>query len=331
MSGAPRVRSSNLAGSEARPVFGPAGNKVQRLGSARKPMMKTLRTEENSLEEVAALAEESNGLPSSTVASPLIPLSHSVSIPSALSRQEHLLHSNLSLNASCSSDASSDSFHSRASTGRIYRRNSMPIHRKQLAMKSKISVSDAFSEALPGSLQPKKRCAWVTPNTDPRYAAFHDEEWGLPVHDDKKLFELLIFSGAFAELTWPTILNKRHTFREVFADFDPISVAKFSEKKIAAPGSTASSLLSELKLCNVEGSNNQDLSVNVGTSASSHNVLHGNTISAMDVDVTVNIPFALVDEIAEASPAPEDGLQLGDQIVKFGNMNLVMICCKACF
>ncbi|CAL5374633.1 unnamed protein product [Camellia sinensis] len=71
---------------------------------------------------------------------------------------------------------------------------------------------------------------------------------------------------------------------------------------------------------NVEGSNNQDLSVNVDTSASSHNVLHGNTISAMDADVTVNIPFALVDEIAEASPAPEDGLQLGDQIVKFGNV-----------
>ncbi|CAL5376330.1 unnamed protein product [Camellia sinensis] len=282
MSGAPRVRSSNLADSEARPVFGPAGTKVQRLGCARKPKMKTLRNEENSLEEVVALAEESNGLPSSPVALPLTPLSHSVSIPSALSRQEHLLYSNLSLNASCSSDASSEWFHSRAST-------------------------------------------------DTRYAAFHDEEWGLPVHDDKKLFELLIFSGALAELTWPTILNKRHIFR-VFADFDPISVAKFSEKKIAAPGRTASLLLSELKLRaivenarqiskgNIEGSNNQDLSVNVGTSASSHNVLHGNTISAMDVDVTVNIPFALVDEIAEASPAAEDGLQLGDQIVKFGNV-----------
>ncbi|KAI8007438.1 DNA-3-methyladenine glycosylase 1 [Camellia lanceoleosa] len=194
-------------------------------------------------------------------------------------------------------------------------------------MKSKISVSDAISEALPGSLQPKKRCAWVTPNTDPRYAAFHDEEWGLPVHDDKKLFELLIFSGALAELTCPMILKKRHIFREVSADFDPISVAKFSEKKIAAPRSTASSLLSELKLRaivenarNIEGSNNQDLSVNVGKSASSHNVLRGNAISAMDVDVTVNMPFALVDEIAEASPAAEDGLQLGDQIVKFGNV-----------
>ena len=72
---------------------------------------------------------------------------------------------------------------------------------------------------------------------------------------------------------------------------------------------------------NVEGSSNQDSSVlSVGTSASSHNVLSGNTISAMDVDVTVSIPFALVDEIAEDSPAAEDGLQLGDQVVKFGNV-----------
>ncbi|KAF7152346.1 hypothetical protein RHSIM_Rhsim01G0033400 [Rhododendron simsii] len=72
---------------------------------------------------------------------------------------------------------------------------------------------------------------------------------------------------------------------------------------------------------NVEGSNSLDSSiVHVGTSASYHNVLSGNTISAMDVDATVSVPFALVDEIAEDSPAAEDGLQLGDQIVKFGNV-----------
>ncbi|GFS34835.1 DNA glycosylase superfamily protein [Actinidia rufa] len=83
---------------------------------------------------------------------------------------------------------------------------------------------------------------------NPHYATFHDEEWGLPEHDDKRLFELLVFSGALAELSWLTILSKRHIFREVFADFDPMIVAKFSDKKITAPGSTASSLLSELKL-----------------------------------------------------------------------------------
>lgn len=85
-------------------------------------------------------------------------------------------------------------------------------------------------------------------SADPCYSAFHDEEWGVPVHDDRKLFELLVLSGALAELTWPAILNKRDIFREVFMDFDPVSVSKLSEKKIIAPGSPSSSLLSEQKL-----------------------------------------------------------------------------------
>ncbi|CAM8928350.1 unnamed protein product [Rhodiola kirilowii] len=82
----------------------------------------------------------------------------------------------------------------------------------------------------------------------PAYAAFHDEEWGVPQHDDRKLFELLVLCGALAELTWPAILSKRHVFRDVFLDFDPIAVSKLNEKKLVAHGSTASSLLSELKL-----------------------------------------------------------------------------------
>lgn len=85
-------------------------------------------------------------------------------------------------------------------------------------------------------------------SAEPCYAAFHDEEWGVPVHDDKVLFELLVLSGALAELTWPTILNKRPIFREVFMDFDPVLVSKLSEKKIIAPGSPSSTLLSEQKL-----------------------------------------------------------------------------------
>ncbi|KAK3004913.1 hypothetical protein RJ639_019683, partial [Escallonia herrerae] len=80
------------------------------------------------------------------------------------------------------------------------------------------------------------------------YVAFHDDEWGVPVHDDKKLVELLCLSTALAELTWPAILSKRHLFREVFQEFDPIAVSKINEKKTVTPGSSASSLLSELKL-----------------------------------------------------------------------------------
>ncbi|KAF2301526.1 hypothetical protein GH714_025501 [Hevea brasiliensis] len=83
---------------------------------------------------------------------------------------------------------------------------------------------------------------------DPCYATFHDEEWGVQVHDDEKLFELLCLSGALSELTWPVILNRRHIFRDVFLDFNPIAVSKLNDKKIAVPGSPASSLLSELKL-----------------------------------------------------------------------------------
>ncbi|KAL4654371.1 hypothetical protein ACB092_01G373500 [Castanea dentata] len=245
MSGAPRVRSMNVADSEARPVLGPAGNKAGSL-SARKPGSKPLRKVEKSTED-ATLAEDKKARKLSTVTTSS-PQLHSVNVPSVLRRHEQLLQSNLSLNASCSSDASTDSFRSRASTGRLTRSNSMGTRRKPYASKPRSVASDSGLESPPDGLQTKKRCAWVTPNTDPCYAAFHDEEWGVPVHDDRKLFELLVLSSALAELPWPTILSKRHIFREVFADFDPVTVSKLNEKKMVAPGSTASSLLSELKL-----------------------------------------------------------------------------------
>ncbi|CAK7336305.1 unnamed protein product [Dovyalis caffra] len=163
-----------------------------------------------------------------------------------------------SMNASCSSDASSESSSplSRASSsssswssGRMaVRRNAVVVRRKQCGggEESEAFVGDHHTDNF--QLQSTKRCAWVTPATDTCYATFHDEEWGVPVHDDKKLFELLSLSGALAELTWPVILNKRHIFREVFLDFDPIAASKLNERRIALPGSPASSLLSELKL-----------------------------------------------------------------------------------
>ncbi|WCJ40380.1 DNA glycosylase superfamily protein [Euphorbia peplus] len=88
---------------------------------------------------------------------------------------------------------------------------------------------------------------WV-PGRNPCCIKFHDEEWGVPVHDDEKLFELLCLSGALAEMTWPVILNKRGSFREVFLDFDPAAVSKLNDRKIALPGSPGRLLLSEPKL-----------------------------------------------------------------------------------
>ncbi|KAJ7979609.1 Methyladenine glycosylase [Quillaja saponaria] len=229
MSGAPRVRSMNVTDSEARHVLGPAGNKTE-ARSAQKPASKPLRKTDKSRDGLASAKEKKSHHSSVLFASS--PQLHSANVPSILRRHEKLLHSNLSLNASCSSDASTDSFHSRASTGRLTRSNNLGSRRKQYATKSKSVVSDVGLESTPDGSQSKKRCAWVTPNTEPCYATFHDEEWGVPVHDDKKLFELLVLSGALAELTWPAILSKRHIFRDIFAGFDPLAVSKLNEKKI---------------------------------------------------------------------------------------------------
>lgn len=74
------------------------------------------------------------------------------------------------------------------------------------------------------------RCRWPS---NPLSVAYHDEEWGVPVHDDRTLFEFLILEGAQAGLSWDTILKKRERYRKVFADFDPKKVARFDRKKIA--------------------------------------------------------------------------------------------------
>ena len=76
------------------------------------------------------------------------------------------------------------------------------------------------------------RCAWV--NEDPLYIAYHDEEWGVPVRDDRMLFEMLILEGAQAGLSWYTILKKREAYRRAFDGFDPERIARYSEEKIAS-------------------------------------------------------------------------------------------------
>ncbi|HKK02233.1 MAG TPA: DNA-3-methyladenine glycosylase I [Desulfuromonadales bacterium] len=75
------------------------------------------------------------------------------------------------------------------------------------------------------------RCAW--PGSDPLYIDYHDREWGVPVHDDRLLFEFLILEGAQAGLSWITILRKRDAYRRAFAGFDPEVVARFDEAKVA--------------------------------------------------------------------------------------------------
>jgi DNA-3-methyladenine glycosylase I len=79
----------------------------------------------------------------------------------------------------------------------------------------------------------RRRCRWA-PLDDAEYLRYHDEEWGRPVHDDRRLFEMLILEGAQAGLSWSTVLHKRAGYRRAFANFDPRKVARFDGRRRAA-------------------------------------------------------------------------------------------------
>jgi len=81
------------------------------------------------------------------------------------------------------------------------------------------------------ALSVNKRCGWA--GSDPLYMAYHDTEWGVPQHDDRALFELLILEGAQAGLSWITVLRKRERYRAVFDGFDARKIARYSEPRIS--------------------------------------------------------------------------------------------------
>ncbi|MDI9639766.1 DNA-3-methyladenine glycosylase I [Geitlerinema splendidum] len=89
-----------------------------------------------------------------------------------------------------------------------------------------------FTGAGKGVMVEIERCAWGT--SDPLYMEYHDKEWGVPVHDDGRLFEFLILEGMQAGLSWITILRKRENFRAAFDQFDPLKVASYGSEKIEA-------------------------------------------------------------------------------------------------
>ncbi|XP_024008913.1 uncharacterized protein LOC18007795 [Eutrema salsugineum] len=235
MSAPSRVRSVDSADREFRSVLGLAGNKLQQ-----KPVTKPVKK---------PVADQTKNLTFTAKKMPhCSPLS-----PSALRRN------GVSMNASYSSDASSScessplSMASTSSGKRVLRRsgsNSSSSLRRNLTEERDEKAGDCFSDG-------RKRCAWITPKSDQCYIAFHDEEWGVPVHNDKKLFELLSLSGALAELSWKDILSKRQLFREVFMDFDPVAISELTNKKITSPEIATISLLSEQKLRSILENANQ--------------------------------------------------------------------------
>ncbi|CAD6207167.1 unnamed protein product [Miscanthus lutarioriparius] len=259
MAGAPRVRSLNIAvpEAEARPVLLPGGNKARSgPANARKPSPKPLRKAAEPAaagtpeKPVAATTKAEEGAKRNAVggggsgapkgASPVPSPRRTPPGPPSRRSDAQLLHPSLPLSASsCSSDASAESGPTAAS------KQGKAVGK---AAESKLVVVEFVVPVTPEVVEGKRRCAWATPTTDACYVTFHDEEWGVPVHNDRRLFELLVLSGALAELTWPEILKRRQLFREIFMEFDPAAVSKINEKKLVAPGSTAHSLLSEQKL-----------------------------------------------------------------------------------
>ncbi len=92
----------------------------------------------------------------------------------------------------------------------------------------------------------KTRCAWT--GSDPLSIAYHDTEWGTPIHNDRKLFEMLILEGAQAGLSWITILRKRGNYRNAFDNFDPTRIARYDQRKIKSLLTDAGIVRNRLKI-----------------------------------------------------------------------------------
>jgi len=92
----------------------------------------------------------------------------------------------------------------------------------------------------------KSRCGWSA--TDPLYLKYHDTEWGLPLHNDRRLYEFLILEGAQAGLSWITILKKRQNYRKAFDNFDPHKIAEYKTRKISELLSNAGIVRNKLKI-----------------------------------------------------------------------------------
>ncbi|HZU53806.1 MAG TPA: DNA-3-methyladenine glycosylase I [Holophagaceae bacterium] len=107
--------------------------------------------------------------------------------------------------------------------------------------------------------QDRPRCSWC--GDDPLYQAYHDGEWGVPEHEDRRLFEFLILEGAQAGLSWITILRKREAYRRAFAGFDPAKVARFTDADLAKLLLDEGIVRNRLKISSARGNAQAFLSV----------------------------------------------------------------------
>lgn len=212
---------------ETRKILGPGGNRV-RVSPESNEATKAKVKEKEKKHQIISLSSDTKPQKNQATV-----VRRMVKIPSDVA-----VRKNASVDSTCSSDSSSSGGGSLGSKRRV---------RVNTGVKSVKVVNPGVeaAAAVPGLI---KRCDWITPHSELPYISFHDEEWGVPVHDDTQLFELLSLSIALAEHTWPSILYKREMFRKLFDNFNPESVANFSEEKLLSLIMHGNSLLSEAKL-----------------------------------------------------------------------------------
>ncbi|OAY50791.1 DNA-3-methyladenine glycosylase [Manihot esculenta] len=223
MSGSVKLQSSAKRVSQQRAILVPTGNRI------------TVSEESRRKSEILKKAQQRPKKPA---------------VKDVVSEmQKAVVKHNLSVDSSCSLDSnfSSSSFSSSGSSAKVASPRRTVKHTGLRAVKIVPDASQFDEISLKKNLSVKS-CDWITPHSDPLYVSFHDEEWGIPVHDDRKLFELLVLSQALAEMSWPAILHMRDTFRKLFDNFDPSSVAQFTEKKLLSLKVNGNLLLSEPKL-----------------------------------------------------------------------------------
>lgn len=152
--------------------------------------------------------------------------------------------SNCNRNATCNKSYSSIGSHSFDEASLVHLVAAKKAAASELSAQRRLKVAEygrkvgksakvAPDVPLPSPLTDEpQRCKFITAQSDPVFVAYHDEEWGVPIHDDRSLFELLVLAGAQAELSWTAILQRRDAYRMAFCGFDAATVASFTEKHI---------------------------------------------------------------------------------------------------
>ncbi|QCD86001.1 uncharacterized protein LOC114168324 [Vigna unguiculata] len=189
---------------------------------------------------------DNNGLNSSS--EKIVIPRHTIKTPPTLERKKSKSFKDSSSSASIEASLSYSSTLITESPGSIaaVRREQMALQHAQRKMKIAHygrSKSAKFERVVPldpstnlpsKTSEEEKRCSFITPNSDPIYIAYHDVEWGVPVHDDKMLFELLVLSGAQVGSDWTSILKKRQNFRTAFSEFDAATLANMTDKQMVS-------------------------------------------------------------------------------------------------